>query len=171
MSFNAVTRTTAVLIRSMRMMLMCRCHTLAYSHALSFPQGSPSPLAALKHARMYPDTVGNTIRAMPDYTRYQQRAAHTLAAVHWRDAARQAEPSPPINQKTLRKSAKETIQRDEETPAVAQRSAPTTVGHNPVIDAASARLIVLASASTQSTWNCRTSHKCLSPACLTAAGW
>lgn len=142
MNSNVVFMANDVLKRSMRMMLTCHCHyahALVYSHALSFPQGAASPLAALKHARMYRSTVSNGIRVVPINTRYQQKEAHTLAAVHWRDAARQAEPTPPTRptrQKKVTKDTKEKTERDEPSSAVGQRSAPPLVGHNLIIDAA-----------------------------------
>lgn len=94
-----------------------------------FHKSTVSPLAALKHVRMYPLTGVCDTCFVPNSARYQQREAHSPPAVHWRDAARQARPSLRDSRKNspgqeIAGNVGDTIDCDQELGVGNQRSAP-----------------------------------------------
>lgn len=98
--------------------------SLALAFSYGYRKSSISPLVALKYCRMYPVTLRST-DDMHLFQSRQQRRAQSPAAVHWRDAARQADSLPPKRQRKVQESASEDpdLVEDKLAQQRAQRSA------------------------------------------------
>lgn len=78
--------------------------SIALAFSYGYRKSSISPLVALKYCRMY-SVIMRSSDDMHPFESRQQRRAQSPAAVHWRDAVRQADSLPPKRQRKVQESA------------------------------------------------------------------